>query len=87
MRFAAVCAITLLLGIAASPVAADPDPRGSEIRPPEDRTTQIERLIALEEKDPAGFRDLLRRSLTARLLWAASGRPLPPDFPVELARP
>jgi hypothetical protein len=69
------------------PDAGDPDPSGSEVWLEQDRTTQLERLMALEEKDPAGFRDLLRRSLTARLLWGSSGRPLPPDFPVELARP
>lgn len=64
--------------------AGYPDPRGSEMSAA-DRAREVERLVALQEKDPAGFRDLLRRSLAARLLWAVSGRPLPPDLPVELA--
>ena len=100
---AAVCAITLLLGAAAfaaderpergawqaplPPTMADPAPHGTTATSDEDRTRQIEQLVRLEEKDPAGFRDLMRRSLSARLLWAVTGRPLPPDHPVELATP
>ena len=43
------------------------------------------RLRELSVKDPGAFRDLLRRSLSARLIRAARGEPLPADFPVELA--
>jgi hypothetical protein len=61
-------------------VSADADPVLPEL--PE---AARERLRELSEKDPAAFRDLLRRSLSARLIWAARGEKLPPDFPVEMA--
>jgi hypothetical protein len=49
------------------------------------RVWTLEELRNLEANDPAGFQDLLRRSLAARLLWDARRAPLPPDLPLELA--
>jgi len=64
-------------------VEADATAPQSEL--PQVPDAQLERLREIAERDPAGFRDLLRRDLAARLLWRVRGDGHSADLPVELA--
>ena len=92
MKMSHLCALASLV-LASHASASEPAPTSAA---PEAATVQdqdlprvpgrlLERLRELEQKDPAAFRDLLRRSLAARLLRQEQGDGSSADLPVELA--
>jgi len=95
--FLAVCLAVLIVpssgraGTRAPERAADQPSAVNRAEPsdssllPELPASVAERFRELEEKDPAAFRDLLRRSLSARLIRTERGEKFPADLPVELA--